>query len=278
MHLGYKGQIQPTLLGINIKSKKMRKIFMIKNNKIQEIKRTLQILHPYLQDHVVEVRILGVPYKGIISGYYDTNSTEKLAVDVLKYDGKAESIYITLNPADPSLLGRVHNKLKENAKATTSDNDILKRNLLLIDVDVVKPSGISSSNEEKIKAFELSRQINKELISRGFPEPIGADSGNGIHLLYDIDLKNSSENTKLIEQFLLALDLKFSTEDVKIDTTVSNAGRITKLYGTKVCKGEDTDDRPRRYSKILAVPEYRTIVPKEKIEEIAKLAPTPPPK
>ncbi|MCH8014557.1 MAG: hypothetical protein IH823_07255, partial [Candidatus Dadabacteria bacterium] len=62
-------------------------------------------------------------------------------VDVLKYDGKAESIYITVNPADPSLLSRVHNKLKEYAKVTTSDKDIIKRNLLLIDVDPVRPSG-----------------------------------------------------------------------------------------------------------------------------------------
>jgi len=119
------------------------------------------------------------------------------------------------------------------------------------------------------------RKIFKGLKKRGFPEPIVADSGNGFHLLYDIALENNPENTKLIEHFLLGLDLMFSTEEVKVDLKVYNASRIIKVPGTKACKGEDTKDRPHRYSKILYDPKKRTIVPKDKLEEIAKLAPTP---
>ena len=249
---------------------------MNQEQKMQEIKKNIEILHPPDQNHVVEVRMFGVEYKSTISGYYDSDHIDKLAKDVLEYDGKAESIYITLNPVDPALLGRANNKLKEKAKAATSDNHIVKRTLLLIDIDPERPSGISSSDEEKKKAKVVVDKIYKDLKSKGLPKPIAADSGNGYHLLYDIDLENTPESTKLIERVLIAVDLMFSTEDVKTDLKVFNAARITKFYGTKARKGEDTKDRPHRYSKILYVPEKRNIVSKEKLEEIARLAPTPP--
>ena len=124
---------------------------MNREPKIQENKRGVEALHNPEDGHVVEVRILGVPYKSPISGYYDANSYEKLAKDVLEYDGKAESIYATLNPVDPALLGRANNRLIEKAKATTSDHNVIKRTLLLIDIDPDRPSGISSSDEEKKK-------------------------------------------------------------------------------------------------------------------------------
>ena len=89
-----------------------QKIQEIKKNKIQEIKRWVEVLHPPDQNHVVEVRMFGVEYKGTISGYYDSDHIEKLAKDVIEYDGKAESIYMTLNPVDPALLGIANNKLK----------------------------------------------------------------------------------------------------------------------------------------------------------------------
>jgi len=249
---------------------------MNKEQILSEIKKGVEALHPPEQNHVVEVRMFGVEYKGTISGYYDSDHIDKLAKDVYQYDGKAESIYMTLNPVDPALLGRANNKLKEKAKATTSDNHIVKRTLLLIDIDPERPSGISSSDEEKKKAKVVVDKIYKDLKSKGLPKPIAADSGNGYHLLYDIDLENTPESTKLIERFLIAVDLMFSTEDVKTDLKVFNAARITKFYGTKARKGEDTKTRPHRYSKILYVPEKRNIVSKEKLEEIARLAPTPP--
>jgi len=108
---------------------------MNQEQKIQEIKKWVEVLHPPELNHVVEVRALGVPFKGTVSGYYDANNYEKLAKDILQYDGEAESIYVTLNPVDPALLGRADNKLKEKAKVTTSDNNVVKRTLLLIDID-----------------------------------------------------------------------------------------------------------------------------------------------
>jgi hypothetical protein len=57
-----------------------------------------------------------------------------------------------------------------------------------------------------------------------------------------------------MERLLKRLDARFSDSRVKIDTTVSNAARITKLYGTVARKGADTPDRPHRLSRIMEVP------------------------
>ena len=48
--------------------------------------------------------------------------------------------------------------------------------------------GISSSDDEHTAALERAMAIRDELSKRGWPEPIFADSGNGGHLLYQVDL------------------------------------------------------------------------------------------
>ncbi|MFO0892408.1 MAG: hypothetical protein U0790_25115 [Isosphaeraceae bacterium] len=64
----------------------------------------------------------------------------------------------------------------------------------------------------------------------GWPEPILADSGNGWHLLYHVDLP--ADDKGLVAAVLKAVSARHSTELVKVDTTVGNASRICKLYGT----------------------------------------------
>ena len=60
-----------------------------------------------------------------------------------------------------------------------------------------------------------------------------------------------------------------STEQVKVDTTTYNAARITKLYGTVSCKGDSTEERPHRRSKILYAPKKRVPVTIELLQQIA---------
>ena len=50
--------------------------------------------------------------------------------------------------------------------------------------------------------------------------------------------------------------MMFSDDCVEIDTSVFNASRITKLYGTITRKGADTEERPHRQSRILDIPDY----------------------
>jgi hypothetical protein len=83
---------------------------------------------------------------------------------------------------------------------------------------------------------------------------VAADSGNGAHIIYAVDLPNDTDSLVLIRRVLEALSFKFSDSKVEIDTSVCNAARITKLYGTTARKGDSTEDRPHRATKLLTVP------------------------
>lgn len=218
---------------------------------------------------VVEVRILNTN-KGTISGYYD--DYKKLKQDVLQYNGKY-NIYYTLNPVRKELLARSYNHLSEYVKTTTTDADIEKRSMLLIDIDPRRPAGISSSDEEHEKAIIKADMIKSLLSERGFAEPIVADSGNGAHLLYNIDLPNDNESTEIVKKVLLTLDAMFSDDFVEVDKTTYNAARICKIYGTIACKGDNTEDRPHRVARIISEPSIREVVTKEQLKSIVTLLP-----
>lgn len=216
------------------------------------------------EPEVVEVRILKTQW-GTISGYY--TDYKKLAMDIDEYIGEND-IYVTLNPVKKDLLARCSNRLEKYAKHTTSDNDIDRIKYVMIDFDPVRPAGISSTDDEKKKAAELLKQVRKSLLDLGYPEPIVADSGNGYHLLLPTDFENNKENVALVKEFLSALDFLYSNEKVHVDKTTYNPARIGKLYGTTACKGDDTEDRPHRDSKLLKFPEKLIPVTVEQLQVV----------
>ncbi|WP_312505941.1 hypothetical protein [Lysinibacillus sp.] len=218
---------------------------------------------------VVEVRILKTP-KGTVSGYYNDN--KKLAADVAKYMGK-QDIYFTMNPTKDELLARCNNRLAEYAKQTSSDNDIKRLRHILIDIDPIRASGISSTDVEKSAALHIIKTIIKDLVAEGFPKPVIADSGNGYHLLLPIDLENTAENVAVIKEFLATLDFLYSNEQAQVDVTTYNPSRIVKLYGTTACKGDNTPDRPHRVSKLIKVPKEAEMVSMKQLNEINRKKP-----
>src|SRR5262249_19045384 len=135
---------------------------------------------------------------------------------------------------------------------TTSDSNILRRRWLLIDVDPSRPAGVSSSDEEKKRAEHKAEEIRTYLRSLEWPEPLMADSGNGYHLLYRVDLPNDDPCKALITQCLDALATRFDDDFVKVDRSVFNASRIVKAYGSKAAKGDNTKERPHRLSRLLS--------------------------
>lgn len=223
------------------------------------------------ESEVRELRILNTA-RGTVSGYFDDN--EQLVNVVAEYDGKVPAIYFTLNPVNPDLLSRASNRIIERVKNTTTDADIQRRRWLPIDFDPVRPAGISSTDEEHQAAHTVAKEVQQFLAERGWSEPIVADSGNGAHLLYAIDLPNDVESTNLIKTVLEALDFQFSNETVNVDKGVFNAARIWKLYGTMACKGDYTEERPHRLSQILTYPEELKEVSKEQLQELTTLSPT----
>jgi P4 family phage/plasmid primase-like protien len=76
----------------------------------------------------------------------------------------------------------------------------------------------------------------------------------------------------LVRGVLVALDEQFSNSsaNAKIDTSVFNASRITRLPGTRNKKGQDLPDRPHRASKIVAAPPAGLrLVTLEQLEDVA---------
>jgi len=221
---------------------------------------------------VVELRALGVRGvygSGVVAGYFD--NPDALIAAAAAVDGNAEGIYVTLNPVRPELLARAANRVVERPKQATTDNSITRRCNLLIDIDSIRASGISATDEEKKCAFEVARNIQEFLTALGFPDPVLSDSGNGAHLNHAIDLP--VEDGGLVERCLAALAFRFDTDRARVDTSVGNSSRICKLYGTTVCKGDSTAERPHRRSRILALPLPLITVPQAALEALAALAP-----
>ena len=225
---------------------------------------------------VVEARIPKTAKAGTVSGYFD--NAEALAKAVVAWDGKVPAVYVTLNPVVPALLARAANRLEQRAATTTNDRDVVRRWWLLIDCDPKRPAGISSTDAEHAQAHAVAQSIRYWLEGECWPDPVYADSGNGGHLLYKIDLPNDDVSRDMIQRILAALKARYDTDAVSIDETVFNASRISKLYGTMACKGDSTADRPHRRSRIIDLPPHFGTVPMDLLQAIADLAPAPEPK
>ena len=216
-----------------------------------------------------EVRVPKARNFKTISGYF-TNVVELVdALEQLSNQGY-EGVYYTLNPVNPALLARANNTYKNWAEKTSQDGDVINRDWMLIDIDPDRPSGISSSNDEKKAAKALAKEVRDWLTSEGWPQPVVCDSGNGYHLLYRIDEPAGDLSRDLIKDCLAALAAKFDTPAVKVDKSVYNASRIVKAYGTVARKGDETDDRPHRTARMLTPPDK--LIEVVKIEQILKLS------
>ena len=87
-----------------------------------------------------------------MSGFYDAEHINQLTIDALIVDQtyKPSGCYVTLNRVNPELLARRKNRFDTHVKTGTlvDDNNIENWDYLPIDIDAVRPSGISSTKEE----------------------------------------------------------------------------------------------------------------------------------
>lgn len=223
---------------------------------------------------VTEVRI--ITQDGIGSGYFNNPSKMADAVKILDQNPQIKGIYLTLNTMNPALLARRENRIimrLSKKDASTADQDIIRRIWLPIDIDPNRPSGVSSSEEEHTAALQKADEIAAYLSSIGWPEPIRADSGNGAHLLYRIDLPNDENSRDIVRNCLQNLHLRFSDSQCTVDKGNYNAARIWKLYGTMSRKGDNTKDRPHRRADLLTVPEKTIPVSGDHLVSLASIFP-----
>jgi hypothetical protein len=215
---------------------------------LDEVRRAVPILFAPGERH--EIRSLPGGRCRVVSSDDVDGAVEAIA----ELDG---TLYFSLNPIVPDA---------QRAKAST----VAHRRWLLIDVDTSRPADVSSTEAEKSKASEVVDAFLEGLGAAGWPRPIIADSGNGWHGLYRIDLPNDKLSHALLKSVLANLSKRYSTDHAKIDTSVYDAPRICKLPGTWSRKGPDTIERPHRRAAIMYVPSTLDVVPVELLDAVAQ--------
>lgn len=226
-------------------------------------------------DGFTEVRILG---KFQYSGYF--KSFENLCRQLEPYtEMDDEQIYFVMNKIKDDCYARPQcEKFVKSPKATTKDDEILRRTFLLCDFDPVRLPNISSSNEQFELAHKKAQDVFRFLKEKGFSDMVVAISGSGWHLLIPVDIPCNEETDAIVKNFYTYMGSKFSDEKVEFDTKVYNRSRITKLYSVVSKKGANLPSNPWRQSKIVYIPKIITTTPIEKIKELADLVPKAEPK
>ena len=154
------------------------------------------------------------------------------------------NIYTCFNLISPDFKGNEENGL------SVKDADIVRRRYLLVDFDRAvtnQPATVDEINE----VFKVAHELEKDAFYSKGLEPITVNSGNGAHIYLPLDLPNDEASKLLCQKMLQAMARKYATANVKVDTAVFNASRITKMPGTIARKGtevpEDTGIPERCY-------------------------------
>lgn len=225
---------------------------------------------------LVEIRLLG---KNTYSGYFTNVETLIAQIKPLLDNNNAQyygnlQAYFTLNEINADLYSREQRDVFiKKPKSTTTDGDIVRRKLVLIDLDPSRSAGISASNVELEKAHLKAVAIYRYLINKGFKEPLITKSGNGWHVYVTCDMPNDEEHNELVKRFLQSLSKMFTDEDVEIDEKVFNPARIDKLIGTWAKKGASNEERPWRLATIVKVPQDMSPNDDSLFKSIADLLP-----
>lgn len=232
---------------------------------------------------VREARVLGVPNGDYparaFCGYFAGGRLRDLAAALAGLKGKPAGTYVTLNPARPDLVARAdHRLVAAKAGGATKDAEVAARRWLLIDVDPVRPKGVSATDAEKAEASAVIDAARAHLAGLGWPAGLLADSGNGYHAFYRVELP--ADDGRLVERVLKALAARFDTPAATVDRAVANASRVVKLPMTWARKGDSTPERPHRRATLLEVPDVETpdgvgVVSREQLEALADECPPP---
>lgn len=162
-------------------------------------------------------------------------------VEALALNDSGYNIYIVMNPISKTFKGK-----------SASDADISHRDLILIDIDRAQKVKAPATEVDVEAAKQLAEEISCYLKNLDWPDPIRVMSGNGHHLYYVMpEFRNDEESKKFVQSFLKGLAEKFDNEIVKVDTSVFNASRITKVVGTIARKGIESEGRPYRMACVL---------------------------
>ena len=215
------------------------------NTASDEIKNTWQVITTHASS-IIELRALwpnGIEgKKPPITKHFRANKYQSLEECRTAFEDKALRLnaigyntYVVMNPIVDDFQG-----------VCVKDSDIAFRRLLLIDIDrtskLVQPSDDTELNDACLLADAISIDLEGSMGS-----PLRFMSGNGHHLYYVLtDTPNTDVIKEMVRDFLRTLAKNHDNSKVKVDTSVFNASRITKVPGTIARKGIASAERPYR--------------------------------
>jgi hypothetical protein len=217
--------------------KKMWQIFLCRPNCILE----MRALHPKSADTLHPKSLVkhfrAVEYQGDRDALRSAFEQEALRLNSIGYN-----IYIVMNPIRSDFP----------CKSAAHDDDIEYRDLLLVDIDRASKTECPASDVELGAAKQVADDVSEYLSACGWGDPVQVMSGNGYHLYYNLrEVPNTPETKRFCESVLKCLAARFNTPEAKIDTSVFNASRITKVPGTVMRKGDESAERPFRKAVVL---------------------------
>lgn len=259
---------------------------------LQEIRNAVAVLFADVRfgaGECIEVRLLDKRKKLVVSGWFDDIDLLAKRVALAARDGVGsfgsyrfiqDNVYWTVNPINDALLSRQPKNTLEFVSENSSDNNATRRCWFPIDIDPIRPSGVSATKDERKLALDVTNSMFRRLEELGFTDNmfVGGTSGNGFHCLIRVDLPNDDESRDLLRDCLKGLNVLVGTAKVEIDPKVYNAARIIKAYGTMARKGVNDEKRPWHMSKLMHIPERVEVAPRELLEKLAALAPVNNPK
>lgn len=187
--------------------------------------------------------------------YYFGHQAEDVARDVHSLEQQPEcvGIYLIPNPIEPK-LAELNTKWRKpfiTKIKSSNQSNMLRRAWIMVDCDSIRPGECSATEAERTAAFTLADNVIATLSMFGFGDPVKADSSNGCHLLYSVDLPPDQQTGLKIKEFLNELSIRCRVTGAKVDPVTWDSQRMVRLYGTRSRKGESTAERPWRYSGIL---------------------------
>ena len=202
---------------------------------------------------VVEMQVLNVPSGDFSRSYFAHAAT---AEDLVRLLDEAESfaapgIYVLANEVNPDVALRAPSGAWHPAKkgSSTTDDDIVSRRVLYVDIDAERTSGTSATDEEVARALTISVEIYQSFANMlGGEGALGLGmSGNGGSVFVALaDLPPTVEITSGIKEILTTLDRLVEMPGVKIDKSVCDLKRLVPAWGTWKRKGVDSESRPHR--------------------------------
>jgi len=182
-------------------------------------------------------------------GFYRTKDRETFYEHVRAFDRRG-NVYINLQRLNDDVYGRAAGRYEQWSKTRFTDQEVISRPRLCVDLDPVRVTGINSTHIECQYAIDLAAKVHEYLVQEFELNPVAVHSGNGVQLVARI---NEPRDSDVIERLLKHLDAKFSNNHVKIDQSLSDLARMVRLPGTVNCKGDDIPERPRRYSHLMEI-------------------------